>query len=283
MEITIHSKGVQQGPFSEEQVKQLLLSGGLSDSDLGWSPGMEEWKPLSAFPELKNDSVPPPMSAQDTTALEKTEPLAIWSLVLGIISIVGCAFGGILAGIPAVICGHIGRSKIRMNPALRGAGMALAGLICGYLAVAVFPVAILSAVAIPAIVQAKEKAKATQMLSSMKQIYLVIQQAQLDGMPTGNPKLGFPADAKIKTKAELKQMLIAEKYVTAEDLDRMGFDKISVGNVSEADPSDTILLKATVPGGKSLIIFRKGGDGAIYRPGQKPLGSDPPRSPAFLE
>ncbi|MEI6072981.1 MAG: DUF4190 domain-containing protein [Verrucomicrobiae bacterium] len=283
MEITIHSKGVQQGPFSEEHVKQLLLSGEISDSDLGWSPGMKEWKPLSAFPELQNPSVPPPMPAQDTTGLKKTEPLAIWSLVLGIISIVGCVFGGCLAGIPAVICGHIGRSKIRSNPSLRGAGMALAGLITGYLAIAAVPVGILSALAFPAITQAKERAQAAQMLNSMKQIYLSIQQAQLDGTTTGEPKLGFPADTKITSKAELKQMLIAEKYFKSEDLDRLGFDKISVGNVSEADPPDTILLKATSPGGKSVIIFHKGGDGAIYRPGQKPLGSDPPRTPAFFE
>jgi hypothetical protein len=75
--------------------------------------------------------------------------LAIWSLVLGIISIVGCAFGGIIAGIPAIICGHIGRSRIQNNPSLRGAGMALAGLICGYLSVAVVPVAVIAAIAIP--------------------------------------------------------------------------------------------------------------------------------------
>jgi hypothetical protein len=46
MQITIHSKGVQQGPFNEEQVRQMLQSGQVSHSDIGWSPGMAEWKQL---------------------------------------------------------------------------------------------------------------------------------------------------------------------------------------------------------------------------------------------
>jgi len=222
--------------------------------------------------------VPPLAPAQAAT-----EPLAIWSLVLGIISIVGCAVGGSLAGIPAVICGHFGRSKIRKNPSLRGAGMALAGLITGYLAIAAIPVAIAVAIALPAITMAVEKGKATQVLSNMRQIHSVMVQAQLDGTTTGDPKLGWPASAKIKTKAALKQMLVNEQYITASDLDRLGFDNISVANVSDADPADTIFLKAISPEGKSITIMRKSGDGAIYRPGQNISAPEPPRSPAFLE
>ena len=88
------------------------------------------------------------MSIQPTT-----ESLAAWSLVLGIISIAGFTFlTGLLAVLwspiviifiigcagvtclPAVICGHLGRRKIKSNPTLRGPGMALAGLITGYIA-----------------------------------------------------------------------------------------------------------------------------------------------------
>jgi hypothetical protein len=58
MQITIHSKGAQQGPFPAEQIQQLLQSGAISPADLGWSPGMAEWKPLSSFPELQNPSAP---------------------------------------------------------------------------------------------------------------------------------------------------------------------------------------------------------------------------------
>jgi len=283
MQITIHSKEGQQGPFPAEQVNQLLQSGQIASSDLGWSPGMSEWKPLSTFSELQGSASPPPVPPMGSASppASRTELLAIWSLVLGIISLVGCAFGGFLVGIPAVICGHIGRSKIKKNPRLSGAGMALAGLITGYLGIATLP--ILAAIALPAITGALEKGKATQMLSNMKMIHLAVQQAQLDGAATGNPKLGFPATAELQSKADLKAMLISNEYLTAADLDRMGFDKMTVANVSDEDPGDTVFLKAASPGGKSVIVFRKGGNGAIYRTGQNIFAPDPPRNPEFLD
>jgi hypothetical protein len=62
----------------------------------------------------------------------RTAPTAIWSLVLAILSFTcGCLF----TAIPAVICGHIARSKIRKSGgALSGMGIATAGLILGYIA-----------------------------------------------------------------------------------------------------------------------------------------------------
>jgi hypothetical protein len=59
--------------------------------------------------------------------------LAIASLVCGILSIILCL--GLLAGIPAIICGHMARGRIaRSGGALGGSGLALAGLIMGYFA-----------------------------------------------------------------------------------------------------------------------------------------------------
>jgi len=63
-------------------------------------------------------------------------PLAVWSLILGILAIVSC---GPVSGIPAIICGHMARSKIKTEPdILTGDGMALAGLIMGYFSVVMF-------------------------------------------------------------------------------------------------------------------------------------------------
>lgn len=62
-------------------------------------------------------------------------PAAVWSLVLGILSIL-CL--GIITGIPAIICGHSARSCIRKDPSsASGAEMALTGLILGYLGTAI--------------------------------------------------------------------------------------------------------------------------------------------------
>ncbi len=57
--------------------------------------------------------------------------LAIFSLVLGILSILALGF---LAAIPGIITGHMARSKARNSPSTHtGSGIALAGLILSYL------------------------------------------------------------------------------------------------------------------------------------------------------
>ncbi len=81
---------------------------------------------------------------------KQTVGQATASLVLGILSLL---MFGILTAIPAVICGHIAKSKIRKDPEnLDGEGQALAGLIMGYITIGLsilVTIAILAAVAIP--------------------------------------------------------------------------------------------------------------------------------------
>jgi hypothetical protein len=65
-----------------------------------------------------------------------TEPLAVWSLVLSLLAICGfCCTPVVLTGIGGVICGHLALSKIKTTPGLQGHGLAVAGLIIGYLAI----------------------------------------------------------------------------------------------------------------------------------------------------
>jgi threonine/homoserine/homoserine lactone efflux protein len=61
----------------------------------------------------------------------KTNGLAIAALICGI----GQVLLGFLAGIPAIILGHMARRQIRQTGE-QGAGMAMAGLILGYIGVA---------------------------------------------------------------------------------------------------------------------------------------------------
>ena len=78
-------------------------------------------------------------------------PLAIWALILGIASLVFCCLP---LAIPAIICGHLARSRIEQTPeAASGSGMAMAGLIMGYVSVLAFILAcilgVITAVTIP--------------------------------------------------------------------------------------------------------------------------------------
>jgi type II secretory pathway pseudopilin PulG len=86
----------------------------------------------------------------------KTSALAVWSMILGIMSFLCFGF---LAGIPAVICGHMARSKIRQSQGtLTGGGMALAGLILGYIGIVITTLGILAAIAIPNFIAYRDKA-----------------------------------------------------------------------------------------------------------------------------
>ena len=63
-------------------------------------------------------------------AAPRTNTAAIISLVCGIASWVALPF---LAAIGAVVAGHIARAQIRKDPPQEGDGFAIAGLILGYL------------------------------------------------------------------------------------------------------------------------------------------------------
>ena len=81
------------------------------------------------------------------------------SLVLGILSLF---LLGLLAAIPAVICGHLAQSKIRKSPdSLTGEGKAIAGLIMGYLMIAfsLLIIPIMMAIAIPSFQKARTTAQ----------------------------------------------------------------------------------------------------------------------------
>jgi hypothetical protein len=145
--ISIGREGKSFGNFSEETVREGLRSGRFLATDLGWREGMATWQPLSQFAEFTADmpagavSPPPPtppatlataLPVTTPAAIPKTEPLAIWSLVLSLVGLFCCGF---VLGVPGIVCGHLALSKIRKEPALQGRGLAIAGLVIGYVAV----------------------------------------------------------------------------------------------------------------------------------------------------
>lgn len=133
MEFYIARDGQQSGPFSEEEVRRKLAAGEVLPTDRGWREGMAEWMPLSAFSTVIASSAPVPAVARAAAYYPQatTSGLAVASLVMGILSFT--AFP-ILPGILAVIFGHSALSSIRSSEGrLTGDGLALAGLILGYI------------------------------------------------------------------------------------------------------------------------------------------------------
>src|SRR5256885_12955033 len=81
---------------------------------------------------MADETQPPPLPGSALIA-PRTSPIAIVGLVLAVLSFL-CV--PIVTVIPAIICGHVAWSKIRKSGgALQGKGIALAGLIVGYLAI----------------------------------------------------------------------------------------------------------------------------------------------------
>jgi hypothetical protein len=105
-----------------------------------------------------------------TAAQKQVAGVAIASLVLGIL---GLIMVGPFGSIPAVICGHIGLSRIKKNPdTLDGGGMALAGLIMGYVQIGfmVLLVPLMVAIAIPSFVRAREMSQRNACTNNMRQM-----------------------------------------------------------------------------------------------------------------
>lgn len=120
----------------------------------------------------------------------KTDNKAVISLVLGILSL---TIFSILAGLPAVILGHISRSNIQKSMGrLKGEGIALAGLIMGYLSLMTIPmILIIAAIAIPNLLRARMAANEASAVGSIRTINV----ASITYSATYGK--GFPADLKM--------------------------------------------------------------------------------------
>lgn len=100
----------------------------------------------------------------------RTDGKAIWSLVCGILSI-ACFF---ITGIPAIILGHMSRSSIRKsNGRLKGGGMALVGLILGYVSVVLLAVAL--TIAIPSYFKSRKVANESAAVRNVRTITIAEQ------------------------------------------------------------------------------------------------------------
>lgn len=111
-----------------------------------------------------------------TEQQKRTVGVAVASLVLGIL---GLLLLGPLCAVPSVICGHIAKSKIKQDPEhLTGDGVALAGLIMGYVQIGlmVMMIPLLAAVALPSFYKARTRARVQATRSKIAMLSRAIDQ-----------------------------------------------------------------------------------------------------------
>jgi hypothetical protein len=129
-----------------------VLQAAYADGRLTWdefetrSAGLMEAKTYDELGAFTRDlSVPVPYRPGSQPLARRTNGMAVGSMVCGLCQV---PFW-FLAGIPAIVLGHAARRQIR-ETGEAGAGMALAGLIMGYLGVFVLLMAIVAFFALAA-------------------------------------------------------------------------------------------------------------------------------------
>lgn len=121
-----------------------------------------------AAPQPQQPAQPGSYAASSYTPQpQESEGKATASLILGILAVTCFGF---VAGIPAVILGHMAKSNIRKsNGRLAGDGKATAGLVMGYISVALIPlILIITAIAIPNLLRARIAANESAAASSVR-------------------------------------------------------------------------------------------------------------------
>jgi len=183
----VGADGKEYGPVPLEQLQKWIREGRVNAQTRVQAAGTIEWKALADIPELRASlpsgpvpGAPAPAGYPASPTADQSQGMAVTSLVLGILSVVGCL---LFTGIPAVICGHIARNRAQASPVrYGGAGLALGGLITGYIGIAmsVFSLLLLPAMFVPALGKAKERAQSIQCRNNMKMIGLSFKTWSLD-------------------------------------------------------------------------------------------------------
>jgi len=114
----------------------------------------------------------------------ETSGKAIGSLVCGLL------FFFLPAAIVAVVMGHLSLSDIRKSAGrLGGRGMAIAGLVLGYLGLSFIPILIIAAIAIPNLLRAKMAANEASTVAALRTYNTALAEYAMQC-----PKQGYPTD-----------------------------------------------------------------------------------------
>lgn len=190
MEYFIGVNGVQSGPFSAAVVREKQVRGEIPPDALCWTEGWPDWRPFStAFPPPLPRSTPPPPplppSAYQPPAspfvqapgqTPRTSGLSIVSLVFGVLGLVL-----FIPSLAAVICGHIACSDIkRSQGAQTGRGLAIVGLVLGYISLSIVPIGILAAMAIPAFQKVRVTSQEKTITNNLRMIASAADQYMLE-------------------------------------------------------------------------------------------------------
>lgn len=268
MHYLIARDGQQLGQFSEEEVRSGLFEGRYLSTDVAWTEGMTDWKPLGEIMGQGTTRVTTPRPGGSTGtgtaggaswhAPTHTAGLAIAALVLGIISVLTC--GGLgLGAIAAIACGHMAVSRIgKSGGLLSGRGMAVAGLIMGYVSIVLVGVSVIASLSMASLGKMGERGQAVKGINLARQLSVAV-------------KL-YAAGKEGRYPATLEE-LVAAGALTQEGLDEArsfkvpawqgapGFEYRGAG-MTDSDPGDKVLFISNAQDAKGKRIVGRN-DGSV--------------------
>ena len=233
-----------------------------------------EWKPVSEFREFDaalaaRTPLAPTASPGAAAAMPPAVPtsgspsagLAITSMVLGILSFVGCS---IFTGIPAIITGHIAHGRARKRPEqYAGGGFAIAGFVMGYVSLVFIP--ILAGMMLPALAKAKEKAQRINCVSNLKQIGLAARMWSNDHNGKFPPDFVSMSNELVTPKIlvcpgdSAKSRMLDWSEFRA---DNVSYEYLQPG-IDERSAPQTVVFQCPIHGNVGLI------DGSVQQRGQR--------------
>ena len=140
-------------------------------------------KTVAAVPTTPTPGYPSPQYSGEP----ETSGKAIASLICGIL----CFF--LPASIVAIVMGHLSLSEIKKSAGrLKGQGMAMAGLVLGYLGISIIPILIIAAIAIPNLLRSRIAANEASAVGSLRTVNIacVTYSASYNAFPPSLASLG---------------------------------------------------------------------------------------------
>jgi hypothetical protein len=195
--------------------------------------------------------------------------LGIASLVLGLLSIVTCFF----TGLPAIITGHIARSRAKRYPDIYGGrGAALVGLILGYVFIFIW-LAVLGAfivpalaVALPQFARGQGRVPTVSCVNNLKQIGLAARIWSNEHNEIFPPSFASMSNELVKTSLLVcpqdKAKKPAANFTELSPAQNVSYEYLTP-NAKEADVTTQIVFRCPTHGNTVL------GDGSVQEKSRK--------------
>ncbi len=271
MQFHIAQNGEKTGPFDRDEVYRRLVAGEFKPTDLGWCEGMAEWEPLSKLIPPQTPPVPTAsapvfgpaagQTSQPVVTAQNTSGMAIASMVCGILGFVTLG----LTGLPAVILGHLSLSRINKSAgSLGGKGMAVAGLITGYIGFGIIFIAILASLAVPAFSAVQMQGSQMKAVNNAKQIVLGMKQYAADHDGKYPATLDVLFDEKI---LEDRRLLEFPSHL---NVPGQGWEYLGAGHTDSDAGNLVILTSRKADRTKKKIVAHNDGSVSVEREGAVP-------------